>query len=111
MTAQPQNKSRVRINLTGRRAPKPQPAPVDPGKVAAGLRAFADDLDAGDTFALESLTPRGEMPHSEHEWAAYPTSYVRRARIAHLGKPGPGYVPDEAFDWLDAEIEAERGRR
>lgn len=86
-----------------RKTPKPQPPAVDPAAVAAGLRAFADDLEAGDSFALESLTPRGEMPHTGHEWAEYPTSYMRQVRTAYLGQPGPGEVPDEFYDRFDEE--------
>ena len=91
-----------------RRKTPPAPVTVTPEAVVIGLRAFAADLEAGDTFALDSLGPRGEMPWSAEEWADYPTSYVRRVRIAHLGKPGPGEVPGEVFDRFDAEMAASR---
>jgi hypothetical protein len=44
--------------------------------VAAGLRAFADDLIAGKPFALSCLRPDGEML-LPHEWAEYPHSDYR----------------------------------
>jgi hypothetical protein len=88
----------------------PQPKTIDPATVAAGLRAFADDLTAGDTFALEALTDHGELPFTADEWAAYPTCYIRRVRIAYLGKTGPGDVPDHVFDRLDEEIFGSRTR-
>lgn len=83
-----------------RQTPKPQPAPVDPASVAAGLRAFAADLDAGDSFALDCIGPRGEMPSTPEEWAAYPTWMARRVRIAYFGKPGPGEIPSAVEDEL-----------
>jgi hypothetical protein len=89
-----------------RRKPRPAPVTVAPEAVVIGLRTFAADLEAGDTFALDCLGPRAEMPWGAEEWADYPSSYVRRVRIAHLGKPGPGEVPDEAFDRFDAEMAA-----
>jgi hypothetical protein len=74
--------------------------------VAAGLRAFADDLDAGDSFALDCIGPRGEMPHFEDEWADYPTSYMRQVRIAYFGQPGPGEIPADVEDELWRRVTA-----
>lgn len=54
------------------RKPKPAPKPIAPEAVAAGLRAFADDLDAGDVFALDCVAPNGEMPSEADGWAGYP---------------------------------------
>lgn len=82
-----------------RKKTRPQPSAVDPAAVAAGLRAFAHDLDAGDTFALDCLGSRADMPSTAEGWAAYPAMLIRRVRIAHFGKPGPGEIP--------AEVEAE----
>lgn len=56
-----------------RKTPQPQPAPVDPAAFAAGLRAFADDVEAGNSFALDCISPRGELPTMPEEWASYPT--------------------------------------
>lgn len=83
-----------------RKTPKPQPTPVDPAAVAAGLRTFAADLEAGDTFALDCIGPRGELPHTPEGWAAYPTWSIRRVRIAHFGKPGPGEIPADVEEQL-----------
>lgn len=55
-----------------RRKPKPEPKPIAPEAVAAGLRAFADHIDAGDGFALECIAPNGEMPFGAEDWAGYP---------------------------------------
>lgn len=76
---------------------------VDPAAVAEGLRVFAADLEAGDSFALEALTDRGELPTTAEEWADYPASYVRQVRITYFGKTGPGEVPDEFYDRFDQE--------
>lgn len=86
-----------------RKKPKPQPAPVDPAAVAAGLRTFAQDIEAGDTFALDCLGPGAELPAAPEEWAAYPTWSIRRVRIAYFGKPGPGEIP--------ADVEAQLWER
>ena len=86
------------------RKPRPARKSVDPAKVAEGLRVFADDLEVGDSFALDCIGDRGEMPFTTDEWAEYPTCYVRRVRIAYLGKTGPGDVPDEVFDLMDDAI-------
>ncbi|MFK0120792.1 hypothetical protein [Streptomyces sp. NPDC090994] len=86
------------MRITSFLARRPQPQPTTPAPdvtaVAAGLRAFADDLDAGDAWALECLGETGELPHDAREWAEYPHDLVRRIRIAYLGRPGPGEVPD-----------------
>lgn len=90
-----------------RKTPNPQPQAVDPAAFAAGLRAFADDIDAGDTFALDCIGPQGELPSTSEQWATYPTWSVRRVRIAHFGQPGPGEIPigieDELWERLHAE--------
>lgn len=89
-----------------RRTPKPAPEPIDPAAVIAGLRTFADDLEAGDSWALDCISPRGDMPAYAIEWAEYPTSFMRQARIAYFGKPGPGEIPDADWDRLVEEFEA-----
>lgn len=68
-----------------RRTTKPAPKPVDPAAVAAGLRAYADDLEAGLPLAVELAThPYGEMPVDGHAWAAYTTDPYRLERLADL---------------------------
>ncbi|MFI6856519.1 hypothetical protein [Streptomyces sp. NPDC050416] len=90
-----------------RRTPQPQPPAVDPAAFAAGLRAFADDVEAGDSFALDCIGPRGELPHTPEGWAAYPTWMIRRVRIAYFGQPSPGEIPpaieDQLWDRLATE--------
>lgn len=54
-----------------RRAPRPVAKPTDRAAIVAGLRAFADDLEAGDDYAVDCISPGGEMP-LDHEWADYP---------------------------------------
>ncbi|MEU6101167.1 hypothetical protein [Streptomyces flaveolus] len=55
-----------------RKNPQPQPAAVDPAVFAAGLLAFAADVEAGNAFALDCIGPRGELPVLPEEWATYP---------------------------------------
>lgn len=61
------------------RTRKPKPVPAGPSReaVAAGLAAFASDLLAGREYAVDSLGPRGELPFTAEEWAAYTTSPAR----------------------------------
>ncbi|MCX4592363.1 hypothetical protein OG819_22300 [Streptomyces sp. NBC_01549] len=91
-----------------RKTPNPQPQAVDPATFAAGLRAFADDIDAGDTFALDCIGPRGELPSTPGQWAAYPTSAGRQVRIAYFGQPGPGEIPAAIEDQLWEQLAAAR---
>ncbi|MFE1767211.1 hypothetical protein ACFW81_23710 [Streptomyces angustmyceticus] len=56
-----------------------------------GLRLLADDIDAGDNAAID-LTNDAFI--GDEDIADYPTNPERRARIAFLGQPGPGVVPD-----------------
>lgn len=58
-----------------------------PDGYAHGLRTLADDIDAGNTTAIE-LAADGEM--TPEDIAAYPTSPSR------LGEPGPGTLPGAA---------------
>lgn len=89
------------------RTPQSKPAPADPAAVTAGMRTFLADLAAGDNLALEMLDDHSEMlPVSSREWAAYPDGLIRRARIAYLGKPGPGEVPDTDLARLMDELAA-----
>lgn len=76
------------------RTPKPVPAPVDPAALTLGLRILADDRAAGDDWALEFFN---DAPFDD-DIANYPTSWVRKLRIFHLGKPGPGNIPWEAIE-------------
>ncbi|MET9376263.1 hypothetical protein ABZX98_19255 [Streptomyces sp. NPDC002992] len=79
------------------RKPRPAPAPhPTPAQIAAGLRAFAADLEAGDALAVDMAGPRGEMPMDGIEWAAYPTGSYRLARLAHFGGPSPEDLPETA---------------
>lgn len=76
------------------RKPKPAPKPIAPEAVAAGLRAFADDLDAGDAFALDCIAPNGEMPSEADGWAGYPELAAWLRTQTDLASPadveGPG---------------------
>lgn len=56
------------------RTRKPKPVPPQPSvdAVAAGLLAFATDLLAGRPYAVDAISPTGEMPMDAAEWAAYP---------------------------------------
>lgn len=63
------------------RKSRPQPAPVDPAAVAAGLRAFAADLECGFPLAVEMAGPQGELPMDSAEWAAYPSDDYRLERL------------------------------
>lgn len=87
-----------------RREPRQPEPPVSAAAVAAGLRAFAADLDAGDTDALDCLTGQGELPLLPEDWADYPNSLGRRARIAYFGKTGPGDIPAADHDRLLREL-------
>lgn len=86
--------------------PQPQPPAVDVAAVIAGLRTFADDLEAGDSFALDCIGPHGEMPVTAAGWAAYPTWLCRRVRIAYFGQPGPGEIPADIEDELWERVAA-----
>lgn len=48
-----------------------KPKPVDMAAVIAGIRRFADDLEAGKALAVEALKI-GELPMAPEYWAAYP---------------------------------------
>jgi len=50
------------------RKPRTEPAPVDRAALAAALRAFADDLEVDDSYAVDCTTPRGEMPLGVEGW-------------------------------------------
>lgn len=56
------------------RNPKTETQQVDLAAVAAGLRAFADHLDAGTGLAREAVEI-DEMPTSPQLWAAYPDGH------------------------------------
>jgi hypothetical protein len=90
-----------------RKTPNPPPRAIDPATFAAGLRAFANDIDAGDSFALDCIGPRGELPSTPEEWAAYPAWSVRRVRIAYFGQPGPGEIPSDVEAALWEQMTAE----
>lgn len=62
-----------------RKTPQPQSEPVDQAAVIAGLRTFADDVEAGNSFALDCISDRGELPVTPEEWAAYPMWLGRAA--------------------------------
>lgn len=48
-----------------------QAKPLDLPAAVKGIRAFADQLDAGDPLAL-ALLADGEMPFTGELWAEYP---------------------------------------
>ncbi|MEW1754720.1 hypothetical protein [Streptomyces angustmyceticus] len=86
------------------RTPKPVPARPTAEALTLGLRILADDRAAGDDWALEFFN---DGPFDD-DVANYPTSWVRKLRIFHLGKPGPGDIPWEAIELpADYEIPAE----
>ncbi|CAL9677822.1 hypothetical protein SUDANB105_08133 (plasmid) [Streptomyces sp. enrichment culture] len=85
------------MKLLRRTLPPTQPA-VSEDAVATGLRTLADDLAAGDDWARDCISNLHEL--NAKDLADYPTSIERRIRIAHLGKPGPGHVPDDAYTRL-----------
>jgi hypothetical protein len=68
------------------------------------MRTFAADLLAGDTDALDCLTGQGELPLLPEDWATYPTSLGRRARIAYFGTTGPGDIPAADYERLLQEL-------
>ncbi|MGY1583859.1 hypothetical protein [Streptomyces sp. MN13] len=89
--------------LFNRHSHQPEPT-LCAAAVAEGMQVFAADLLAGDTDALDCLAGRAELPSRPKDWADYPNSLGRRARIAYFGQTGPGAIPAADYDRLLHEL-------
>lgn len=89
-----------------------EPLPVksrsyQPADLERGLRTLADDIARRDDWALDCIGPFSDGLTLE-EIAAYPDSFGRQIHIRYLGNTGPGEVPDDEWDRIYDEIQADR---
>lgn len=73
------------------RTPKPAPTLPNPADLALALRILADDAAAGFEPALAFF----EDGANHRQILAYATSHWRKVNLAYLGKPRPGFAPDD----------------